>query len=43
LIRDTDDLRYNDSIDGFGSMMIMMFPRRGNGSQVGYMIKLGFH
>jgi hypothetical protein len=27
LIRDIDDLRYNDSIDGFGSMMIMMFPR----------------
>jgi hypothetical protein len=27
LIRDTDDLRYNDSIDGFGSMMITMFPR----------------
>jgi hypothetical protein len=25
LIRDTDDLRFNGSINGFGSMMIMMF------------------
>jgi hypothetical protein len=25
LIRDADDLRYNGSIYGFGSMMIMMF------------------
>jgi hypothetical protein len=25
LIRDTDDLRYNGSIDGFGSMMTMRF------------------
>jgi hypothetical protein len=25
LIRDTDDMRYNGSINGFGSMMIMMF------------------
>jgi hypothetical protein len=25
LIRDTDDLRYNGSIYGFGSMMIMFF------------------
>jgi hypothetical protein len=25
LIRDTDDLRFNGSIYGFGSMMIMMF------------------
>jgi hypothetical protein len=25
LIRDIDDLRYNGSIYGFGSMMIMMF------------------
>jgi hypothetical protein len=25
LIRDTDDLRYNGSIYGFGSMMIMLF------------------
>jgi hypothetical protein len=25
LIRDTDDLRYNGSIYGFGSMIIMMF------------------
>jgi hypothetical protein len=25
LIRDTDDLRSNGSINGFGSMMIMMF------------------
>jgi hypothetical protein len=25
MVRDTDDLRYNDFIDGFGSMMIMMF------------------
>jgi hypothetical protein len=27
LIRDTDGSRYNGSIYGFGSMMIMMFPR----------------
>jgi hypothetical protein len=26
LIRDTDSSRYNGSIYGFGSMMIMMFP-----------------
>ena len=25
LITDTDDLRFNGSINGFGSMMIMMF------------------
>jgi hypothetical protein len=25
MVRDTDDLRYNGSIYGFGSMMIMMF------------------
>jgi hypothetical protein len=25
LIRDTDDVGYNGSINGFGSMMIMMF------------------
>jgi hypothetical protein len=25
LIRDTDDLRFNGSINGFGLMMIMMF------------------
>jgi hypothetical protein len=25
LIRDIDDLRWNGSINGFGSMMIMMF------------------
>jgi hypothetical protein len=25
LIRDTDDLRYNGSINSFGSMMIRMF------------------
>jgi hypothetical protein len=25
LIRYTDDLRYNGSINGFGSMMVMMF------------------
>jgi hypothetical protein len=25
LIRDIDHLRYNGSIDGFGSMMIMLF------------------
>jgi hypothetical protein len=25
LIRDTDDLRFNGSINDFGSMMIMMF------------------
>jgi hypothetical protein len=25
LIRDTDDLRFSGSIDGFGSMMITMF------------------
>jgi hypothetical protein len=25
LIRDIDDLRYHGSINGFGSMMIMMF------------------
>jgi hypothetical protein len=25
LIRDTDDMRYNGSIYGFGSMMIMLF------------------
>jgi hypothetical protein len=25
LIRDTDDLRYNGSVYGFGSMIIMMF------------------
>jgi hypothetical protein len=25
LIRDTDDIRFNGSIYGFGSMMIMMF------------------
>jgi hypothetical protein len=25
LIRDTDNLRYNGSINGFGSMMIIMF------------------
>jgi hypothetical protein len=27
LIRDTDDLSYNGSINGFGMTMIMMFPR----------------
>jgi hypothetical protein len=27
LIRDTNDLRYNGFIYGFGSMMILMFPR----------------
>jgi hypothetical protein len=43
LIRDTDDLRHNGLIYGFGSMMILMFPRGGNGSWVGYMIKLGLH
>ena len=25
MIRDTNDLRFNGSINGFGSMMIMMF------------------
>jgi hypothetical protein len=25
LIRDTDDLRHDGSINGFGSMMVMMF------------------
>jgi hypothetical protein len=43
LIRDTDGSRYNGSFYYFGSMMIMRFPRWGNGSQVGYMIKHGFH
>ena len=26
MIRDADDMRYNGFINGFGSMMIMMFP-----------------
>jgi hypothetical protein len=43
MVRDTDDLRFNGSNYDLGSMIIIMFPRGGNGSRVDYMIKLGFY